>query len=209
MFIGVFLVFIAFAMSYNAVKGIINYEPQKLSWVTFGVAVFSIIIKEILFRYGIAVGRIADSRALMANAWHHRSDAISSIPVALAVVVSKIFPNLLYLDQIATILVSIFLVKAAYDIVSGCIDELMEKRDNTDISSVLNAQRDLYTEIMEFHKVNIRRVGSSRYVDLHMLVKKDMTVENSHKLSGKVKESLIESSFGIKGVIVHIEPFEK
>jgi len=209
MFIGFFLGGVAVVMCYNAILGIINYEPVPMSWVTFGVAVFSIFVKEILFRYGIAASKKTESRALVANAWHHRSDAISSLPVALAVVFSKIFQNLKYLDQIATILVSVFLAKAAYDIISGCIDEFMEKRDDVDISPLLEVQKAENPEIKEFHKVNIRRVGASRYIDLHMLVEKNMSVEKSHALSGKVKEALIKSSYNIQGVIVHIEPFEE
>ena len=175
---------------------------------TFIIAIFSIISKELLYRYNLWTGKAISSKALIANAWHHRSDAFSSIPVALSVVVAKIFPSIKYTDQIATIFVSLFLAKAAYDIVSGCIDELMEKNESLDLSEILDEQKRLHPKIMDYHKIYVRRLGSSRYVDLHMLVDETLTVNESHKLSGKVKQALIQSNFQIKGVIIHIEPYE-
>ncbi|MEX1308224.1 MAG: cation diffusion facilitator family transporter [Eubacteriales bacterium] len=209
LFIGVFLAGVAFFMGYNAVTGIIDYSPTSLSWVAFGIAIFSIVTKEALFRYSRKIGEAVNSRALIANAWHHRSDAFSSIPVALAVVASKLFPSLKYLDQIATILVSLFLLKASFDIARSSFEELMEKRDDVDLSGLLDECKSKYPKIKDFHKVNVRRVGAARYVDLHLQVPAIMTVFDSHSLAGKVKAELIDSKYGIQGVIVHIEPFEE
>ncbi len=103
MFIGVFLGGVGVYMAYEAVLGIIHYTPIRLSWVAFGVAVFSIVVKEGLYRITRRIGEEVNSRAMAANAWHHRSDAFSSIPVALAVIISRIFPGIKYLDQLATI----------------------------------------------------------------------------------------------------------
>jgi cation diffusion facilitator family transporter len=206
--IGFFLFFVALLMSYNAVVGIVNYTAVSASWLTLVIAVFSIVSKEIMYRYNIKVGNAINSRALIANAWHHRSDAFSSIPVALAVIVAKLFPYVKYTDQIATILVSVFLAKAAFSIVSGCIDELMEKNEALDLGSVLDVQKKLYPKIHDYHKIHVRRLGSQRYVDLHMLVNRDMSVHDSHILSGKVKQALIESKYQIRGVIIHIEPYD-
>jgi len=206
MFIGVFLGFVGVYMAYEAVLGIINYVPSTLSWVALVVALLSILIKEGLYRISRHVGKTVNSRALVANAWHHRSDAFSSIPVALSVVVSKIFPSIKYLDQIATILVSLFLIKAAYDIARNSFEEFMEKRDDLDLTDLLNECKSKHTKILGFHKANVRRVGSSRYVDLHMQVPPEMTVEESHALSGVVKAELIASKYDIKGCIIHIEP---
>lgn len=208
MFIGVFLGGIGVFMGYEAVIGIIHYTPRDLSWVAFGVAVFSILIKEALYQITKKVGQAVNSRAVVANAWHHRSDAFSSIPVALAVVIAKIFPGIKYLDQIATIVVSLFLIKAAYDIARSSFEEFMEKRDYIDLSELLAESKNNYPKIEGFHKVNVRRVGAARYVELHMQVAPSMTVAESHSLAGKVKADLIASKYDIKGVIVHIEPYE-
>ena len=206
LFISVFLGGVAFFMGYRAVLGIIHYTPGDMSWAALGVAVFSIASKEVLYQFSRKIGEEVNSRALIANAWHHRSDAFSSIPVALAVVASKLFPDLRYLDQIATILVSLFLLKAAFNIARTSFEEFMEKRDDIDLSALLCTCKDKYPKIKGFHKANVRRVGAARYVDLHMQVPFDMTVQDSHSLSGKVKAELMDSSFEIRGVIVHIEP---
>ena len=205
--IGFLLFFVALFLSYKAVVGIIDYTPVQPSWLTFIIAIFSIGAKEALYRYNRFIGKAISSKALIANAWHHRSDAYSSIPVAISVLFAKIFPSLKYMDQIATILVSIFLIKAAYDIVSGCIDELMEKNESLDLSEILNSQKIKYPDIKDYHKIFVRRLGSSRYVDLHMLVDENLTVQKSHDLSGKVKEALVKADLQIIGVIIHIEPF--
>ena len=206
-FIAIFLVLVALFMDYQAIIGIIHYTPKQQSWLTFAIAIISILTKEILYRYGITVGKQANSRALIANAWHHRSDAFSSIPVAIAVIISKIFPNIDYLDQIATLVVSIFLFKASYSFIKDSLAELMERRDDLDISQILNQYILKYDDIKGFHKTNIRRVGAQRYIDIHMQVTPTLTVEESHRLSGIVKEALILSPHNINGVIIHIEPY--
>ncbi len=100
-------------------------------------------------------------------------------------------------------------MKAAYNIARSSFEEFMEKRDSIDLSGLIAECLAKYPTIKGFHKLNVRRVGAARYVDLHMQVSPDMTVSDSHCFAGKVKADMIASKYDIKGVIVHIEPYEE
>jgi len=175
-------------------------------WGALAVALVSIITKEWLFRWTAAAGGRVHCRALVANAWHHRSDALSSIPVAVAVLGGYLFPRVVYLDHIAAVIVGVLLMRAAWRIARPGISELMEARCDTDISEVLtNAQR-THPEIRETHKVRGRHVGGACFVDLHMLVDSAMSVKDSHDLAESLKHTIMEHEPSIADVTVHVEP---
>lgn len=183
-------------------------DPHTTSpgWLAFVVAIVSIVSKELLYRWTVRVGRAVNSRAVIANAWHHRTDSYSSIPVALAVVSMQIFPRFYYLDLIAAILVSIMLLKAAWDIARPCFSELMEEQSNQQIKDELCTYMDQHPQVYEFHKTRGRRVGNMNFVETHMLVSGDMTVSESHAITEEVETYLKDKFRDIADVTVHIEP---
>lgn len=176
--------------------------------MTFFVSIFSIISKEWLYRWTFNVAERVKSPALKANAWHHRSDSLSSIPVAFAIGMSIIDPKWAILDPVATIAVSVFIIQAAYVIVSPSIRELADA--GADITVLHNIEEIVLKVdgIESVHAVRSRFHGSGLHVDLHIQVNGNLTVCEGHKISGCAKKRLIDEGPDIVDVLVHIEPAE-
>lgn len=204
--IGTALVGVSVGIIWRALDSMTQNHVDPPGWSALLVAVVSIIAKEWLFRWTAAAGGRIRCRALVANAWHHRSDALSSVPVAVAVLGGRLFPDFTYLDHIAAVIVGVMLIKAAWQIAGPCIAEMMEARCGLDIDRAIADIQDRYKDIDEIHKVRCRRVGSACFVDMHMLVDSNMSVGESHKLADEVKNTLMEREPSIADVTVHVEP---
>jgi cation diffusion facilitator family transporter len=169
-------------------------------------ALVSIGVKETLYHWTAAWGRRIRSSALVANAWHRRSDALSSVPVAIAVIAGWIFPDLTYVDHIAALFVTIMLLKATWTIARPSISELMETPTVGLDKWLIEEGRD-FPFIHEIHRVRSRRLGGAIFVDMHMLVDPDATVEQAHDVSEAYREHLKELNEDLLDVLIHIEPF--
>jgi len=205
--IGIVLSIIALGIGYNALilmrKANLK-PPTKIA--AFG-AILSIILKEIIYHWTLAVGTRIKSPALIANAWHHRSDAISSIPVFIAVTVAIFNPNFAFIDLIGALIVSLFILKVSWDIIRPAVSELSEggasEYDRKKIKSIVME----VDGVKATHAIRTRKFGAGLYVDLHVLVDGEMTVQKGHLVSHEVKNKLLVKGPDILDVVVHIEPF--
>ena len=123
--IGIALFAVAFGIGRNAIVTF-NDPDEAPTWVAFAAALISVIVKEALYQYTYRFGKSLKSSAVMANAWHHRSDAISSVPAAVAVIISMNLPAYPYIDNIGALLVSLFIVWTAFKISWDAILELTD-----------------------------------------------------------------------------------
>lgn len=169
-------------------------------------AALSILCKELLYRWTRREGTKIHSKAVVANAWHHRSDAFSSIPVAVAVATAILFPDWSFLDHIGAAVVSVLIVKTAYDIGRDALLELVDAGVSRDITAAVADIAATHHEVMEVHAVRARRVGARLHVDMHLLVAGDMQVSRGHRISDEVQRRLLESDLQIVDVVVHLEP---
>lgn len=204
--IAVVLCVAAVGIGVEAVKTIASPPEAAPGVMVLIVAVFSVAVKEFLYRVTKKRGEKLKSAALIANAWHHRTDAISSIPVFVAAAIIRFVPQYYFLDNIAAIIVSIFLIKAAWDIVKPSLDEIMEAQIHDDIEETLDTLENKYPEVHEFHKVRIRSVGGAHYAELHMQTDGDVTVKCAHELAHRIKDDLINTHDDLHDVTIHIEP---
>jgi cation diffusion facilitator family transporter len=207
-FIGLVLVAIAGGLGWNAVTGFFEKSDEAVGKIAFFAAIISIIIKEILFRWNNQVGKKMNCKAMIANAWHHRSDALSSVPAALAVVVANYFPEYGFVDKVGAVIVCLFIFYSAFKIVWPALKELTD-------TGVSESERLKIEEIgrnvegvKDVHKCRTRFVGSGVQVDIHVLVDPEMSVKEGHDVSSKVKNTMIEKCDIVIDVIVHLEPFE-
>ena len=208
-FIGVLLVVVALGMGYNAVVSFGEKSDSVPGMIAFVAAVVSIIVKEILYRWNSAVGKKIRSSAMVANAWHHRSDAFSSIPVAIAVIVSKIYPGIGYVDNIGAIIVCLFILYAAYKISWSALRELTDVSVEKDVCNLIESLALSVEGVDDVHKCRTRFFGSGIQVDLHVLVNPEFTVRKGHEISSKVRKKLVEKGPDVLDVIVHLEPYEE
>lgn len=204
--IGFALGAVALGIGWHAIDTLHLRHPSSPGLAALIAAVTSIILKETLFRWTLITGRRIGSRALIANAWHHRTDALSSLPVACAVVGVYLFPNFLYLDHIAAIIVSIMLLRVTVTISWPCISEMLDANIDKDVFEAVESLRTEFPAICEIHKVRSRRVGSALVADLHMLVDANMTVGVSHSIAEELAKQLKVRIPAVQDVTVHVEP---
>lgn len=206
-FIGIALFAVALLMGWNAVTTFTDEDdPPRL--IAFFASIISIIVKELLYHWTVRKGKKIKSSAVVANAWHHRSDAISSIPASLAVIFSIFMPDHSFIDNIGAIAVCLFILNAAYKISWPALKELTDAGAGEQICvSIENIARSV-EGVKDVHKCRTRYLGSGIQVDMHVLVNPEMSVRSGHEISAAVKKELLDQVDDIIDVVVHLEPFE-
>jgi cation diffusion facilitator family transporter len=206
-FIGLVLIGAAIGLGYNAVATLQSAHAEGPGWIAFGAAIVSIMIKEALYQWNARVGQRVKSSAMIANAWHHRSDALSSIPVAVAVLGSKIQPAWTFLDHVGALVVSLFIFQAAWKIFWPALKQL------TDVGASRGELAELYDTIKhidgvrDVHALRTRNIGPGLQVDLHLQVDPELSVRDGHDLAGIAKNRLLKHD-NVVDVLIHIEPYE-
>lgn len=205
--IGLLLAAVGLGIGYHAIAGINEKDATRPGWIAFAAACLSIVAKEALYRWTVRVGRRVRSSALLANAWHHRSDALSSVPVAVAVLGTRIEPSWGMLDHVAAVIVCVLIVHAAWKIAWPALREL------SDVGAADESRRailKLATEtagVRSVHALRTRYLGPGLQIDLHVLVDPDLTVREGHDIAGAVKRRLLAEGPDVLDVLVHVEPF--
>jgi cation diffusion facilitator family transporter len=181
---------------------------EKPGYIALYAALISIIFKEGLFWYTKIEGKRVNSQAMIANAWHHRSDALSSIGTALGISGAILLgERWRILDPIAGVVVSLFILKVAWDIAKPSIDELLDSSLPETIEKEIEEIISGTKGVENFHNLRTRKIGEIISVEVHIKVDKDMTVELSHQIATEI-EITIRKRFGERThIIVHIEPF--
>lgn len=206
-FIGAVLTTIGVVMGYNAIVSLSAgsfFVPHPAGLV---VAVVSVISKEILYRWTYSTGKRLKSKALIANALHHRSDSLSSIAVVIALLFCMIFgAKWAFLDLVGALVVSGFIVFAGGGIMREAFDVLSDKSVSVDkVNEILDISLKV-DKVIDVHALRTRVLGGVVFVDMHIVVSKDLTVYQGHNVSGCVKRVLKENIDDIEDVVVHIEP---
>ncbi len=204
-----FLVGVAAGFVVSALISLHRGDLQRPGWTAFTAAVVSIVVKELLFQWTQYRGRELRSSAVEANAWHHRTDALSSIPAALAVAGARIEPGWAFLDQVGTVIISFFIVHAAWEIGRGAVENLIDRGASRDELSQINALASSIPGVKEVHAIRTRTLGPGWSVDLHLLVDADLTVHEGHDIAEDAKSKLLGEGPDILDVVVHVEPYEK
>lgn len=174
------------------------------------VAIFSVVVKELLYRYTIKAGKKIDSPSVIANAWHHRSDSFSSIGVSLGIA-GAIFigGKWVLLDPLAGIIVGIILLREALIIIHTNVDQLL------DASIGSESMLDIYEtikgipECSEPHSIRTRTVGKRVVISLHIRVEDNLSIKQGHDIAHSIEDKL-KSQFGESSIItVHVEPLSE
>ena len=173
-------------------------------------ALISIVVKEVLFRYTVKKGKALDSPAVVANAWHHRSDALSSIGAAIGIGGALLLGGRwAVLDPLASIVVGAMLIKVAWDLLIGCAGEL------TDSSLPEETEREIldiiqcFPEVSEPHNLRTRRIGNRIAIEAHVRLDGDMSLRSAHDIVSAI-EHQIKDRFGSGTLVtIHMEPRTK
>ena len=204
--IGFFLGLVAIGIGYNALTSIGAEQLKQPGWVALIGALLSIVFKEFVYRWTVAVGKQVKSPAVVANAWHHRTDALSSIPVAIAIAAAAINPTWAFLDYVGAVIVSIFILHTAWGIISSTLAELIDQGVPQEEHERLATLATATPGVISVHAIRTRRMSSALYVDLHVMVNGYMTVEKGHEIAKEVKQNLVTNHPDVMDVVVHLEP---
>ena len=208
-FIAVMLACVGIGIFTEAIFALKNNSMKVPSLIAFICALLSIVSKEWLYRYTVKKANVLKSPAVKANAWHHRSDAISSLPVAIVIIIATIFPKLIWLDAIGAIVVSVFIIYPSYKIfkkaILNILDESVDSETLAKIEQVVLQTKD----VKEVHDIRTRKAGETFFVDMHILVDGNISVQEGHNISEEVKINLMKSNEDILDVLVHLEPFNE
>lgn len=205
-FIGIALAAVAVGLVWDAVGMISHGSSHGPAGYAFAIAVFSIVSKEVLFRWTMAKARGVKSIAMEANAWHHRSDALSSIPASIAIAVAYFFPKLQFIDPVGAIFVSFFVLHAAWTIIRPALQELSEAGVSQEDQAKIYRMATSLPGILGAHALRTRNAGGAIWADIHIIVDPDMTVREGHEISHQVRDLLVDSDLNIVDVVVHLEP---
>ena len=177
------------------------------SMIVLVVAAVSIIAKEILYRYTVHVGQNLNSQAVIANAWHHRSDALSSIGTLVGIG-GAIFLGERWriLDPIAAIVVSAFIIKVAIDLIKPCVDELLERSLPTETEKQILGIIASFPEVSSPHHLRTRRIGNHIAIEVHLRMDGQTTLENAHAIATAVEKRLKEEFGADTHIGIHMEP---
>ena len=212
--IGVFLLFVGFGIFWNGASSIYRFlqggslqEPGMLALVA---ALVSIVFKEVLYQYTVFKGRKLNSQAVVANAWHHRSDALSSIGTAVGIGGAILLgDHWRVLDPVAAVIVSFFIMKVAVQLLIPCVDELLEKSLPAEVEDEIIKTILSFPGISSPHHLRTRRIGSYCAIEVHVRMDGSISLEEAHETATAV-ENKLKRQFG-KGTLVsiHVEPVKK
>jgi cation diffusion facilitator family transporter len=207
-FIGIMLLAAGAGIGWEAITSLRKSQGAAPGWIALAAAFASIVSKEIIYRWTAAAGKRVKSSALAANAWHHRTDAISSLPVFVAIGGSLIFPSWSFLDRVGAVIVSIFILHAAVKIIWPGISELIDAGAPQEIQTNINACALRINGVLDAHAIRTRYISNSIQVDLHIVVDGSMTVREGHAIADNVRDCLIDEIPDVVDVVVHVDPPE-
>ncbi|MBR2326852.1 MAG: cation transporter [Alistipes sp.] len=172
-------------------------------------AAVSIIAKEALYHYTVRIGRKVDSPSVVANAWHHRSDALSSVGALIGIGMAYFLGERWRIaDPIAAIVVAALILKVAYDLCRTALAELLEKSLSKEVEeeilSIISATPNVYKP----HNLRTRRIGANIAIEVHIRVDGAMTVHDSHEISRDIERALRHRFGEQTAVAIHIEPIK-
>lgn len=205
-FIGLSLLGASIFLGYGAIIKLRTGTFVVPDSIALIAAIISIILKEWLFHWTYKTGKKIKSQAVIANAWHHRSDCFSSIPVAISIALATYNREWAFLDPVATLAVCAFIVQAAYQILTPALKELSDRGAD---KAVLKEIKEIVLQVegvKSVHAVRSRYHGNELYVDLHIQVDGELSVREGHYISGAAKAQLIEKGPDIVDVLIHLEP---
>ncbi len=205
--IGLLLAAVAIGIVVDASIAYSEQHLRHVKLVALWAALASIIVKEILYRWTAYYGLLHKAPSVVANAWHHRSDALSSIPAGLSVLVALVFPELHWVDLVGSIIVAFFIMHAAWEVTMPAVNELADKGVPKDTVESLRLLAASVEGVQDVHKVRTRYQGLAVFVDLHISVDGAISVEEGHAIADKVESLLQGSEYDVADALVHVDPY--
>ncbi|TMN22430.1 cation diffusion facilitator family transporter [Lentibacillus cibarius] len=212
MIVSILLILAGFEIAWSSVKVFWGEKPSAPTGVALAAVIISIVAKEMLYQYKFRLGKRINSPALTADAWHHRSDALSSFGVLLgvggAMIGERLEVNqLVYLDPIAGVIVALFIIILGYKMARESIDLVLENVLDDEESKQYIVTAKNVQGVKQVDEIRARTHGAYVVVDLKVSVDAALDVEEAHYISKRVKNKLMNDHEDVHDVLVHINPY--
>jgi cation diffusion facilitator family transporter len=204
--VGIALILTALYLGIQAALNIYRHTEYHPTVLALVAAAVSVGLKEALFHYTVRVGRRIKSSLIMANAWHQRSDALSSVAVLLGVAGANIKPSWHVLDAYAALFVSFFIVKVGLDILKGTVREFTDTAPPQQILKDIRERTLGVDGVSAMHDLGVRTSGGLHQMEVHIVVDGQLTVNEGHQIAKAVEKTLRKDVADIDRVIVHVDP---
>lgn len=197
----------------NAVEQIVAFMngvvPQSPSTIALIAAAISIVVKELLYRYTVRAAENLNSQTVVANAWHHRSDALSSVGVLIGIGGAMFLgEQWRVLDPLAALVVSGFIIKVSIDLFKPCIEELLERSLPEDVERQIESIILSVDGVTSPHHLRTRRIGNNYAIEVHIRMDGNLTLNEAHRITTTVEQQL-KAQFGAgTHVGIHTEPIK-
>jgi cation diffusion facilitator family transporter len=193
------------------IRSVLNISARTVSYPTALAilgASLSIVAKEALYHFTIYTGRRMKNSLVIANAWHHRSDALSSIAVLVGVAFAYINPAWHLLDAYAALLVSFFIIKVGLGILAKAVHELSDAAPDSEIIRQIESCSLSVDGVLDVHDLRVRTSAGKIQLEIHIVVDGEQTVVEGHRIAKKVEACLLDDINGLGSTIIHIDPSE-
>ncbi|NJE54469.1 cation diffusion facilitator family transporter [Thermococcus sp. 21S9] len=200
--IGEALLVVAYEIGRDSVERLLHGEHITVNSIMLGVTIVSILAKELMFRYSVYVGRKLNSQILIADAYHHRSDVLSSVAVLIGLGLQKF--GFQYGDALAGLVVAVFLVKVSFEIILENVGYLTGRAPSFEICEEIKRRALSVPNVLGIHDLRAHYVGNRLHVELHIEVPPNLSLKEAHDVSEEVKKR-IEEIPEVERVFVHVD----
>ena len=212
--IGLALLFVGFMICYNGVKMSLKaFQGEILDspgYIALIAAIVSMVLKEWCYRFTIRTSRETHSPTLAANAWHHRSDALSSLGTTIGIGCAILLgEKWRVLDPITAVIVSFFILRVAFLLIKAAIGELLEESLPDDLEDEIVKIASMEENVTDVHHLMTRRIGRNIAIEMHIRVPGDLSVTAAHIHATNIEKKLKEKHGESTHVGIHIEPIEE
>lgn len=212
--IGLLLLFVGFGILYNGCREIYDaisgVKLKAPGTIAFWAAIISIVSKELLYQYTKIAGNKYNSPSVIANAWHHRSDALSSIGTAIGIGGAILLgEQWRVLDPIAAVVVSFLIIKVSLSLLKPCMGQLLERSLPEEVEKKILDATASFPGVSEPHDLRTRQIGNNYAIDLHVLMDGHISLEEAHDAATAIEDKLKELFGNNTYVSIHVEPKEE
>lgn len=212
--IGLVLMCVGFGVFWNGASTIYDFlhgkQLEAPGMLALVAAIVSIVFKEVLYRYTVIKGKKLNSKAVIANAWHHRSDAFSSIGTAVGIGGAILLGDRWrVLDPIAAVVVSFFIIKVSIQLLIPCVDELLEKSLPDDVEREIEQTVLSFPGVSQPHNLRTRRIGNHYAIEVHVRMGGNITLKEAHQVATAIEAKLREQFGTDTHIGIHVEPMKE
>lgn len=203
--LAIILVLTALGIGYEGLQTIATGEYEVPATLTIYAAVLSIIVKEGMYRYVSQGAKQIDSSALLADAWHHRSDVFSSAGTLVAIIGARL--GYKFFDPLAALIICGLIIKVAVDIYIQSVHQLVDHAGSEETIAEIKQKILEVTAVKAINDLKTRQHGSKLYVDVEIAVNKELSVLEGHEIAEKVHDKIEREISKVKHCMIHVEPY--